>query len=307
MTELRFLDSRNCCDGLRVILQSDGPGVLEVPALDAPRVAIHVGRPVKMDCKHGAESHSGLAVHGDIDIIPSGVPARWEMKETDSAVILRVSSRLLRAVAQESGHHCDIAIRSRFRLRDRQIEHIGWALLAEAQQGYPSGRLYMECMATALAARLVRYHSSASTVRSPALRGLSPSGVLQARSYIEENLGEDLSLQTIADVAGMSRSALKVAFRRATGMPLHQYVIRQRVNRATLLLQEGKLPISQIALEVGFAHQSHMAQHVKRLLGVLPRELLASRTLRVVSTQGATHPNKPNTQMLNVSRSHTLV
>ena len=307
MTQLRFLDSRHTCDGLRVILQSDGPGVLEVPALDAPRVAIHVGRPVRMDCKHGAERHSGLAVHGDIDIIPSGVPSRWEMKETDSAVILKVSSRLLRAVAQESGHHGELAIRSRFRLRDRQIEHIGWALLAEAQQGYPSGRLYVECMATALAVRLVRYHSSASTGRSPALRGLCPGGVLQARSYIEENLGEDLSLQTIADVAGMSRSALKVAFRRATGMPLHQYVIRQRVNRATLLLREGKLPISQIALDVGFAHQSHMAQHVKRLLGVSPRELLASRTPRVVSTQGATQPDKPNTQMLNVSRSHTLV
>ena len=48
---------------------------------------------------------------------------------------------------------------------------------------------------------------------------------------------------------------------------------RERVlhlERAALLLREGKLPISQIAVDVGFAHQSHLAMHMKRLLGTSP-------------------------------------
>ena len=284
MTRARFLDSQDRSEGLRVILQSDGPGVIEVPELDVPRIAIHVGRPVKMDCKHGSKTHSGLAIHGDIDIIPNGIPSRWEMKETDTALILRVGSYFLRQVAKESGFGGPIEICSRFRLRDSQIEHIGWALLAEVQDGYPSGRLYMDCMARALAVRLLRNHSSAAVNRSPVEGRMGRRELRQVQTYIEENLHSDLSLQAIADVVGMSVSHLKVRFRELTGMPVHQYLIRRRVERAALLLREGRLPISQIALEVGFAHQSHLALHVKRLLGVSPTHLIASNCGRAGSS-----------------------
>ena len=98
----------------------------------------------------------------------------------------------------------------------------------------------------------------------------------QVQSYIEENLSASLSLRAVADAVGMSASHLKVRFREATGIPVHQYVIHRRVERATLLLREGMLPISQIALDVGFAHQSHLAMHMKRLLGVSPSHVLRS-------------------------------
>ena len=90
MTQVRSLDSQDRSDALRVILLSDGPGVLDVPEQDAPRIAIHIGRPVRMACRHGMRSHSGLAIHGDIDIIPDGIPSRWEMKEADTALVLRL-------------------------------------------------------------------------------------------------------------------------------------------------------------------------------------------------------------------------
>src|SRR5215469_931731 len=277
MTRVRSLDSQNHFDALRVTLLSDGPGVVEVPEQDAPRITLHVGRPVRMDCKHGAKSHSGLAIHGDIDIIPNGFSSRWETKETDTALVLRIGSHLLHQAAEESGFRGQIEIRSRFRLRDPQIEHIGWALMDEVQHGYPSGRLYLDCMVTALAVQLLRNHSSVGGNRVVADGSLGRRRLRQVQSYIEENLHRSLSLQDIAHLIGMSMSHLKVTFREATGMPVHQYVIRQRVERATHLLREGKLPISQIALEVGFAHQSHMALHMKRLLGVSPKHLVGSK------------------------------
>ncbi len=274
MTQVRSLDSQDRSDVLRVILQSDGPGVLDVPELDAPRIAIHIGRPVRMDCRHGKRSHSGLALHGDIDIIPDCVPSRWEMKEADTALVLRLGRRLLRDVAEESGFGDRVEIRSRFRVRDLQIEHIGWALMAEVQNGFPSGRLFMESMATAIAVQLLRNHSSVAGTNSLMESSMPRHKLRQVQSYIEENLRSDLSLHTIADVAGMSASHLNSTFRKATGMPVHQYVIRRRVERAALLLREGTLPISQIAVDVGFAHQSHLAMHMKRLLGVSPSHAL---------------------------------
>jgi AraC family transcriptional regulator len=54
------------------------------------------------------------------------------------------------------------------------------------------------------------------------------------------------------------------------GVPLHQYVIQRRVDRARILLSESELAISQVALQTGFAHQSHLARHMKRMLGYTP-------------------------------------
>lgn len=268
------LDSGDRSNALRVVLRSDGPGVVEVPGSDVPRVAVYVGRPVRLECSHGAQHHSGLAIHGDIDIIPDGMPSRWEMKEADNALVLRLSRSVLRQAAEGSGLEDRVEICSRFRVRDSQIEHIAWALMDEAENGYPCGRLYLDSLAMALAVRLVRNHSSGSAIRPPLRHGMPPRKLRQVRCYIEENLGCDLSLDRIADVAGMSTSHLKGTFRMATGMPVHQYVIRRRVERATLLLREGKLPISQVAVEVGFAHQSHLAMHMKRLTGLSPSQAL---------------------------------
>ena len=60
-------------------------------------------------------------------------------------------------------------------------------------------------------------------------------------------------------------------------MPVHQYVVRRRVERARTLLTKGELNATQVALEVGFAHQSHLAHWMTRVLGVTPREIMRER------------------------------
>lgn len=90
------------------------------------------------------------------------------------------------------------------------------------------------------------------------------------------------ALERLARVARMSASYLKTLFRRATGMPLHRYVVQRRVERARTLLERGDLPTSQIALEAGFAHQSHLARWMRRLLGVTPSAIVRAPRSRLV-------------------------
>jgi AraC family transcriptional regulator len=213
-----------------------------------------------------------MAVHGDIDIIPSGTAARWELKEKDSALVMSLSPELLNVTAEEFGlDPSHMEIRNRFQVRDPQLENIGWVLKAEMESGYPSGKLYLESLATAVAARLVGCHSTRSVDQGIRTGGLSDRKLRQVLSYIESNLGREMSLGDIAGVAGLSVSHFKGLFRQSVGVPVHQYVIRRRIERAANLLRENKLSISQIALETGFAHQSHLAHHMRRLLGVSPR------------------------------------
>jgi len=158
-----------------------------------------------------------------------------------------------------------------FQVRDSQIEYICWALKAEMERGYPTGRTFLDSLSMALAAALVRCHSSLASVQNPSNTSMSGHRFRQALSYIEGNLQQDLSLNEIAQAAGVSASHLKATFRQLTGVPVHQYVIRRRVERAATLLAQGKLSISEVAQEAGFAHQSHLAKHMHRLLGCSPK------------------------------------
>jgi AraC family transcriptional regulator len=68
----------------------------------------------------------------------------------------------------------------------------------------------------------------------------------------------------------MSVSHLKTLFRNSTGVPVYEYVLRRRVERAQFMLRNQALSIAQIAAATGFAHQSHLARHMHRILGYTP-------------------------------------
>jgi AraC family transcriptional regulator len=121
--------------------------------------------------------------------------------------------------------------------------------------------------------RLICYHSSKHVEMRRPNKRLSDCRVRKVFDYIEDNLTGSISLDDLASVVGLSVSHFKVLFREATGLSPHQYLIRRRVERARNLLGESELSISQIAVKTGFAHQSHLAHHMHRLLGVSPREL----------------------------------
>jgi AraC family transcriptional regulator len=259
-------------------LVTDPPGKNEAPALRKLVVALHVGRPVYMFCHRGGERHSGLLVHGDIDIIPAQMPSVWESRQQDTALALGVDLSLLDSVAEECGFDSQrLHMLNRFQIRDPQIENIAWALKAEMEAGYPGGRVFSESLATALATCLVRRHSSLAPMPSVRTSGVSGRKFKRVLAYIEENLAEEISLSDIAAVAGVSRSHLKVIFRRAVGVPVHQYVIQRRVERAQELLRGSALSINEIAGATGFTHQSHLAYHVRRMLGASPKAIRNQR------------------------------
>jgi AraC family transcriptional regulator len=261
-------------ENLRLSLISDQPGIVEFPGSPSVVVSLHVGASVAVDCRRAGMRHRGTNIHGDLEIIPPNVPGIWELKSQDTALVIGIKLRVLERIVQETGgDSAKLQILNRFQARDPQIEHLGWALKAEMESGYPSGRTYTDALATGLAARIVRNHSSLA--RAPrAIKAAMPGRKLKSiLSYIEDNLGRDLGLHEIANAAGLSVSHFKALFRKSLGMPPHQYLIRRRVERAATQLRKSDVPIGQIALENGFCHQSHLALHTRRVLGLTPQEL----------------------------------
>src|SRR5580700_11031286 len=180
-------------ENLRLSLISDQPGIVEF--LGSPRVVVslHVGSSVAVDCRRDGHRHRGTTIHGDLEIIPPNLGGVWELKSRDTALVIGLKLRVLQRIVQESGGDPrKLQVFNRFQARDSQIEHIGWALKAEMENCYPSGRLYMDALATGLATRIVRNHSSLARPHRP-MKAAMPARRLKAvLGYIEDNLGRDL-------------------------------------------------------------------------------------------------------------------
>ena len=246
-------------------------GLTQIKALPYAIVCMHLGPSVEVSCSRGGRLRHGREVAGDLDIIPAHTPSAWETKQGGTTLVMRVPDGLLRAVATQLGMDSrSIEIADRFQLRDPVIEHIGWAIKADLDSGSTGGRLLRESLGTALATRLLQRHNGRSLPMRDVQGGMSGWKLKQVISYIEDNLESELSLAEIASVAGISVSHLKTLFRHSTGSPVHQYVLRRRVERAKQLLQDRSLSIAQVAFATGFAHQSHLARHMRKILGTTP-------------------------------------
>lgn len=155
-------------------------------------------------------------------------------------------------------------------VREPCAEHIARALAAEAETGFPSGRLYGESLGMALAVHLLRAHGSAPI--SPRVRtgGLAPQCLRRVTEYIHEHLAEDVPLAKLAQVANLSPHRFAHNFKQATGIAPHQYVIRARLERARAMLRDGDQSICAIAYAAGFGSPSRFASLFRRAMGVTP-------------------------------------
>jgi AraC family transcriptional regulator len=260
-------------DGFEAILYEASAGVSEQQFV-RHNVSMQVGRPLLVTSRCDGRTLRRLQVPGDVKIVPPGVPRVWETESATIKLSMYVTSSLLRTAAAALDLDADAcSIPPQLHVRDPRIEHIGWAVKAELESSEPLGRLYGESLGLALATHLLRNYAPTPPVRTQTR--LSSRRLRRALGYIHEHLGQDLSLAQLAQVVGVSPSHFKTLFKRSVGMPVHQYVIRRRVELASDLILRSRLALSEIALQAGFANQSHMARCMKRLDGITPRTLRA--------------------------------
>ncbi|TXI12324.1 MAG: AraC family transcriptional regulator [Rhizobium sp.] len=152
---------------------------------------------------------------------------------------------------------------------DVGIFHLAKLFEAEFETGAPLETLYADSLSLALLIRLVRL----SQTSIPALKvksGLSSRHLKQVKEYLSARLGEAVALQELASLTNLSRPYFCRAFRNSTGLTPYQWFLHARIEQAKMHLSEGTLPISEIALLVGFADQAHFSKVFRKLVGSSP-------------------------------------
>jgi AraC family transcriptional regulator len=251
-------------------------GVTHLPGGNAHSLGLHVGPPVGANCLCGGQRMRRVQRPGDIDIVPAGVAGTWEDDGECRILRLSLAPSRLREVAEELGRAwSSTQLLPRLQVRDARIEGIAMAIKADLEADVPSEPLYIECLANALAVRLIET-ASGDALRSADDHGqqLSSRQLRRLTDFIETNLAQRLHLADLAEVVGVGVTRLKTLFRNSTGVSVHQYVIRRRVEYARALMTTTTMPTSDIAVAAGFAHQSHLTSTMRRLLGQTPGQIV---------------------------------
>ena len=100
--------------------------------------------------------------------------------------------------------------------------------------------------------------------------GSSSRSIMKIKDYIQEHLSEKITIQLLCRKFFVSPTFLKENFHRAYGMPVHTWLIRQRIKRAQELLCTTRMPIQEIARAVGYESISQFHAAFKGYSGITP-------------------------------------
>ena len=139
------------------------------------------------------------------------------------------------------------------------VKSVG-SLLPALRRPAEINRLFIDYTMLAFTVHVAQTYGGMQPSSRPAYGGLAPWQARRAREKLESDLGGTLSLQQIAAEFDLSVSHFSRAFRISTGLPPHQWLLRQRVEAAKQLMTVRDLPLSEIAISAGFANQSHFTR-----------------------------------------------
>ena len=206
-------------------------------------------------------------------LVPAGRPTLWRWSGSfDSLHIFLEPGLVTRVAAEAFGlDPARLTVPPLDGLDLPQLQAAMWAVAAELTPGGAGGRLAAESLANILAVHLIR-HVSATRQSARRRNGTLPRAKLRAVvEYIEEHLDSGPTLEQMAAIARLSPNYFAWQFKRATGLPPHQYVLDRRVERAKQFLQTGSdISLAEVAAKAGFSDQSQFSHHFKRLIGVTP-------------------------------------
>lgn len=105
-----------------------------------------------------------------------------------------------------------------------------------------------------------------------------------ACDYLENNYMENVTLNQLSNLTGLSKYYLLHSFTKQKGISPYNYLQTIRISKAKKLLEEGVSPI-EVAFKTGFTDQSHFTNFFKKLIGLTPKQYMNIFTNRYRSKE----------------------
>jgi AraC family transcriptional regulator len=224
----------------------------------------------ELDKKSGTASIRKTAGH--VTAIPKGPVPQMRVTSETELVYCSFDGDFIEQVAADVRHFRPERLVFRSRLQDKSLRLLMQMLVSEFDAGNPTGRLYAETLAEALALRFLHLATVSPVESSVRVAVLSANRLARVKDFVESSIDQDITLDSLAREIGYSRAHFLRTFRKSTGTTPYQYVMQRRIAHAEELLSSNKLGLAAIALACGFSSQAHFTLAFKKQTGLTPAE-----------------------------------
>lgn len=289
-------------DARRIVSVRDDQPVATAQALDWPGVLLEAGRNDIAEVDDLRLAHHFLGINADRDPItievkdgdkylelhiaagegwfnPAGQPMSVRVNGTRTHAYLRLTldpQRFERFVRVQDDA-APIELRRTYRIGGPQLQHLLAALAAEAAAGTPTGLVFVETLMAGVALQLLRQAGVETPRAARARGGLAPSVRRRILELMDARVDAGLTLDELADEAGLSPTHFARAFKQSVGRAPHQHLMVVRLEHARRLLESPNAGLSDVAARAGFADQAHLTRLFKRQFGVTPGAFVRAR------------------------------
>ena len=220
--------------------------------------------------RHRVGRHEGVAVPGNVLVIPAGETHSGQAAARDGGWSYRAFYPSIETLQ---------SVRGELLIGGRPLDFSGLPLRQHSRLASHLARLHT--MIERDPAPLARQQAFAEAMMATAVHLIGPSGDLRparkeprairrAIEYARANFARrELEISELAQAANLSAYHFMRSFRATTGLTAHQYVLQLRLREACNLLTRG-VPASGVAQSVGLADQSHLIRHFRAAYGVTP-------------------------------------
>lgn len=242
-------------------------------------IVLHVDGPVAVTRRLGPAQDRCVIPPGGLFILPAGTEFGVKLEGQLESIHIYLRSHLVNEVADELGFGRHLGLRPEIGVQDPLIENLALGIREALFHGKASTRSYTVHLARALAARLLHYHAERQADTVILSGGLSKSRLQLAIDFMHEHLNEPISLMDLSAACHLSPTHFARSFCISTGKPPHRFLMGLRVDRAKRLLRSN-MPIAEVALACGFAHQEHLTGVFARQTGITPGRFRNARLER---------------------------
>jgi AraC family transcriptional regulator len=209
---------------------------------------------------------------GTTFVVPRGTIDELRWSGPTHRIAAALHPRLLADALDETAHEREIELIEHWNLTDPNIMAVLLAMRTDLDAGSPSGPMYGESLANALAVYLLKRYAVKPRVPAVYRGGLPRLRLKRVIDYIDENVSGDLTLVQLAAVAGMSPHYFAELFRQSTGRAPHQYVLMRRIDLAKERLRDPRRSVIEVGLDAGFQNPSHFARVFRKWVGTSPSD-----------------------------------
>lgn len=242
-----------------------------LPAMQTHVLMTYYGAAQNSSFRQGRRRASARTRPGSVTIIPEGEDGRWDVEGPIEVSHVYLSDERLQSAAEVIANGRHIELIGRICFEDATSARILELLGNEAAQGDASSSLFVEQAMDLLCTQLVRAHSAHAALTLPVMRkGLADWQVKRVTDYMNEFLDREIRLDELAALVRMSRFHFCTAFRLATGQTPHEWLTALRIGCARRMLADSDMPVTGIALSVGYQTPSSFAASFRKLTGTTP-------------------------------------